>query len=119
MLMCSFFFCSAGCIQPSFKKHGYTKKTARFATLQLICTVFIFYQNSLNKGIFVVNLLLKTLDTIGNCQRPVFSLGVSQHMHKITTCENLSLIGRWSCEITTKEKTPLSHEDVCFQMLEF
>ena len=27
----------------------------------------------------------KTLDTIGNCQRPVFSLGGSQHMHKITT----------------------------------
>ena len=24
---------------------------------------------------------LKTLDTIGNCQRPVFSLGVFQHMH--------------------------------------
>ena len=29
-------------------------------------------------------MLLKTLDTIGNCQRPVFSLGVSQHMHNIT-----------------------------------
>ena len=28
--------------------------------------------------------LLKAVDTIGNCQRPVFSLGVSQHMHKIT-----------------------------------
>ena len=27
---------------------------------------------------------LKPVDTIGNCQRPVFSLGVSQHMHKIT-----------------------------------
>ena len=27
---------------------------------------------------------LKTLDTIGSCQRSVFSLGVSQHMHKIT-----------------------------------
>ena len=27
-------------------------------------------------------IVLKTLDTIGNCQRPVFSLGVSQHMHK-------------------------------------
>ena len=26
----------------------------------------------------------KTLDTIGNCQRPAFSLGVFQHMHKIT-----------------------------------
>ena len=25
---------------------------------------------------------LKTLDTIGKCQRPVFSLGISQHMHK-------------------------------------
>ena len=27
---------------------------------------------------------LKTMDTIGNCQRLVFTLGVSQHMHKIT-----------------------------------
>ena len=26
---------------------------------------------------------LKALDTIGNCRRPVFSLGVSQRMHKI------------------------------------
>ena len=26
----------------------------------------------------------KTLDTIGNCQRPLFSLAVSQDMHKIT-----------------------------------
>ena len=26
---------------------------------------------------------LKTLDTIGNCQRPVFSLGVSQQVHKL------------------------------------
>ena len=30
------------------------------------------------------DLKLKTLDTIGNCKRLVFSLGVSQHMHKIT-----------------------------------
>ena len=29
-------------------------------------------------------LLLKTVDTIGNCQRLVFTVGVSQHMHKIT-----------------------------------
>ena len=28
--------------------------------------------------------LVKAMDTIGNCQRPVFSLGVSQHMHKMT-----------------------------------
>ena len=31
-----------------------------------------------------IGVILKTVDTIGNCQRPVFSLGVSQHMHKIT-----------------------------------
>ena len=62
---------------------------------------------------------LKTVDTIGNCHRPVFSLGVSQHLHK-TRCENLSSIGRQSCEIIMKEKTPLlSHELVCFQMVDF
>ena len=27
---------------------------------------------------------LKTVDTIGNCQRPVFLLGISQHIHEIT-----------------------------------
>ena len=26
---------------------------------------------------------LKALDTFGNCQNPLFSIGVSQHMHKI------------------------------------
>ena len=61
----------------------------------------------------------KDLGTIGNCQRIAFSLGVSQHMQKITICENLSSIGRRSCEIIMKEKTPLSHEVVCFQMYEF
>ena len=61
---------------------------------------------------------LKTLDTNGYCQRPVFLLGVSQHMHK-QTCENLSSIGHQSCEIIMKEETPLSLEVVCFQMLDF
>ena len=31
-----------------------------------------------------INVVLKTEDTIGKCQRPVFSLSVSQHMYKIT-----------------------------------
>ena len=56
----------------------------------------------------------KTLDTIGNCQRPVLSLVVSQICIKSQTCENLSSIGRWSCEIIMKEKTPLPPEVVCF-----
>ena len=35
------------------------------------------------------------------------------------TCENLSSIGRRSCKIIMKEKTPLSRAVVCFQMLDF
>ena len=39
---------------------------------------------------------LKTLDTFGNCQRRVFSLGVSQHVHKITD--------RWKFELNLSSK---------------
>ena len=49
---------------------------------------------------------LKTLDTIGNCQRPVFSLGVSQHtcMHKITNLRKCEL--NWSSKLRdNKERT--------------
>ena len=60
-----------------------------------------------------ITCVLKTVDTIGNCQNPVFSLGVSQHMHKVTN------LGRQTCEIITKEITPLSHEIVCSLMLDF
>ena len=67
----------------------------------------------------IQRICLKTLDTISNCQKPVFSLGVSHHMHKITTCENFSSIGRRSCEITMKKIITFSHEVVCFQMLYF
>ena len=41
--------------------------------------------------------LLKTVDTIGNCQRPVFSLSVSQHMHKITNLWKFEI--DWSSEL--------------------
>ena len=37
------------------------------------------------------------MDTIGNCQRPVFSLGVSQHMDKITNLRKFEL--DWSSEL--------------------
>ena len=38
-----------------------------------------------NTDLFIyLFIYLKTVATIGNCQRPVFSPGVSQHMHKIT-----------------------------------
>ena len=45
--------------------------------------------------------VFKTLDLFGNCQRPVLSHGVSQHIIKYQiNCENLSSIGHRSCEIT-------------------
>ena len=35
------------------------------------------------------NVPLKTLDTIGNCQRLVLTVGAYQHMHKITNLWNI------------------------------
>ena len=60
-----------------------------------------------------------TLDASGNCQRPVFSIGVSQHMHKITNIWKFKL--DWSSKLrdNNERKTPLSHEVVYFQMLDF
>ena len=49
----------------------------------------------------------KDLDTFGNCQRPVFSLGVSQHMHyKITNLNKFRLNCRRSCGGIVEEKDP-------------
>ena len=57
---------------------------------------------------YIKTLCLKTLDTIGNCQRPVFSLGVSLNIFiKYQTVENLSSIGRRSCEIINERKNTL------------
>ena len=40
---------------------------------------------------------LKAVDTIGNCQNPVFSFGVSQHVHKITNLWKFEL--DWSSKL--------------------
>ena len=63
--------------------------------------------------------LIKIVDTIGNCQRPVFSLCVSQHMHKKQTCENLSSIGGQSCEIWMKTKHTCQTKLFAFRVLDF
>ena len=64
--------------------------------------------------------LLKTLYTIGTCRRPVFSLGVSQHMHIITNLWTFEL--NWSSKLrdnNERKKIPLSHEVVCFLLVDF
>ena len=45
---------------------------------------------------------LKALDTFGNCQRPVFSLGVSQHMHQITSLWKFGL--NWSLKLQENDE---------------
>ena len=62
---------------------------------------------------------LKTVDTVGNCQRLVFTVGVSQHMHKITNLWKFELNRSLKLRDIMKEKTPMSHEVVCFLMLDF
>ena len=42
-------------------------------------------------------LSFKAVNTIGNCQRPVFSLGVYQRMHKITNLLKFGL--NWSSKL--------------------
>ena len=46
----------------------------------LIFLIWVRFENLLYNW----KIYLKALDTFGNCQRPVFLLGVSQHMHIIT-----------------------------------
>ena len=54
---------------------------------------------------------LETLDTIGSCQRPVFSLSVFQHAY------NNKPLKFW--DNNERKKPPFSHKLVCFQMLDF
>ena len=62
---------------------------------------------------------VKTLNMFGNCQTPVFSLNVSQHVHKITNLRKFEL-NRSSKLLDNNERgTPLSHGVVCFGMLDF
>ena len=57
--------------------------------------------------------MLKALDTIGNCQSPVFSLGVSHHMHKINTCENLGSIGHRKLQDINEGKKHPFYTNLC------
>ena len=51
--------------------------------------------------------LNKAGDTIVNCQRLAFTVGVSQHMHKITNLWTFELNRIRACEIIMKEKNTL------------
>ena len=59
------------------------------------------------------------LDTYGNCRRPVFLLGVSQHLYKITNLWKFEL--SWSSKLRENngKKKNLVAQVLCFQMLAF
>ena len=56
----------------------------------------------LNNNTSVVTLTLKGRYTFGNCQRPVFSLGVSHHKHKITSLWKFGL--NWSSKLRENDE---------------
>ena len=66
----------------------------------------------------------RTLDTVGNNivkEQSFHLVYLNIIMHKITNLWTFwaQYFGCQSCEIIKKEKSPLSHEVVCFQMLDF
>ena len=96
-----------------------------------MCSNYAYYRSNKQTGdsseycenfvpISIIQAALKTIDTCGNCQRPVFSLAASQHMQNITNLWKFEL--NWSLElwdINERKKKPLSHEVVCFKMFDF
>ena len=64
----------------------------------------------------ILHIVLYALETIGNVKDQSSYLVYLNICITLKTCENLNSIGRRSCEM--KEKTPLSHEVLCFEMLD-
>ena len=58
---------------------------------------------------------LKTVDTIGNCQWPVFSLGVSKRVHKITNLWKFEL-NWWSKSWDNNERKNTLVTQICVQL---
>ena len=90
-----------------------------------LCGMFVYI---LFYVTFLCNIQHANTDTLRFCRHwtgLVFVKDQSSHLVylnifiKLQTCENLSSTGRRSCEIIMKEKEPLSHKVVCFQMLDF
>ena len=77
----------------------YTKWGTGLRQLPIVSYVFkeVWVFEVRNQHELTHHSVLKTLDTIGNCQRTVFSLGVSQHMHKITNLWKFEL--KWSSKV--------------------
>ena len=77
--------------------------------------VWHWFRSSLNiwrHKSFDAHGLKALVDTFGNCQRAVFSLGVSQHMHKITRVWKFELNRSSSLRENNERKKPC-HTKLC------
>ena len=59
------------------------------------------------------NVRLKAVDTIGNCQRLAFTVGVSQHMHKITNLWKFELNRSSKLRDNNERKKHPCHKKLC------
>ena len=80
-------------------------------SLWLAITIFIFSISKCTLCTFFFS--LKTLDTIGNCQRPLSSLGVSQHMHIITNLWQFELNRSSKLRDNNERKITPCHTKLC------
>ena len=105
-----------------------------FRPLNLKCTLFIFVccwhyfkkskQSTKLFGFYkeychLKKVALKALYTFGNCQRSVFSLGLSHHKHPNKIPSQWTFGLNWSSKLREKwwkKKTPFSDEFVCFRI---
>ena len=77
-----------------------------------ILLIPFFYSISKNKNKDKLSICISPLDTIGNCQKLAFTVGVSQHIHKITSL--------WKFELNRSSKLRENNErKKHFQMLDF
>ena len=79
-------------------------------TLYIKTTKLNYYLVQISRELNYLSLFcLKTLDTFVNCQRPVFSLGVSQHTHDIPNLWKCGLDWSSNLQENNERKTPLLH----------
>ena len=79
----------------------------------VLLTKYVFIATNFKSNYQTYAFPLKALDTFCNCQRPVLSVGVSQHMHTKTNLWKFVLIGHQSCKRIMKEKHPTSCTNWC------
>ena len=99
----------------SFDKKKRKKEAAQRHTLSHTAGHFMIMLTIILSDYQQCLVSLKERYGFGNCQRPVFSLGVSQHKHKITNLWKFGL--NWSSKLREndeRKKPTLLDEFVCF-----